>query len=387
MRILVGLPEPGSRGGSVASEPPFVAELRRLVTKVGEEVYTYSDSQVGPVTRVLRVLRTVKNFRRRVRNENFDVVHLNTSFDLKALLRDCFTAPLLHFNGTKVFLKFHGSDHRLLATRNPIFYLMRGWLFSRVDGIGVLSHEERANFLRAGVAEEKIFVVSNVVDVNEIGRDPDFASRISLREGVPLLLFSGRFIPEKGVGDCIEACKLLRERGQEFMLVCLGDGPARRKAEREVQRLKLQDHVRFVGHVSEEEAKVFYANGTALLFPTYHSEGFPMTIFHAAAAGLPIITTRIRAAADYLHEPDNCLWVTARRPNVLADRIIDLLQNAELQRKMRDNNKEVAIRFSQKTVTSEYLKVYEQILERGGDRLGSMPAEESMSTSDPIELT
>src|SRR4030095_15107957 len=112
---------------------------------------------------------------------------------------------------------------------------------------------------------------------------------------------------------------------------------ARKDAEREVERLRLQKYVRFVGHVSEEEAKVFYANGTALLLPTYHCEGFPMTIFHAAAAGLPIITPGIRAAADYLHEPDNCLWVTPRRPNILADRIIDLLQNSELQRTMSDN--------------------------------------------------
>ena len=46
-----------------------------------------------------------------------------------------------------------------------------------------------------------------------------------------------------------------------------------------------------------------------------------MVIFNAAAAGLPIITTRIRAAADYLKEPDNCLWVEPRSPDLLAGKI------------------------------------------------------------------
>ena len=388
MRILVGLPEIGSRGGSVACEPPFVKELRRLVPDVEEQLYTYAESQVGITTRVLRVVRTVRHLRRRLRTGNFDVVHLNTSFDTKALLRDCFTVPFLRSRGAKVFLKFHGSDGSLLETKDPLLALMRRWLFSRADGIGVLSLEERANFVRAGFSEEKIFVVSNVVDGNKLVRDPNFAGRRSLPQGVPLLLFSGRFIPEKGVCDVIHACHVLRERGREFMLVCLGDGPARREAESEVTRLNLQNYVRFVGHISEEEANVFYANGSALVFPTYHYEGFPMTIFNAAAAGLPIITTRIRAAADYLQEPENCLWVAPRRPHILADKIIDLLENGELQRTMSDNNKILAARFSPTTVTIEYLKVYEQLLNRRNSSTPDQAANnEGMLAGEPLEVT
>lgn len=160
----------------------------------------------------------------------------------------------------------------------------------------------------------------------------------------------------------IHACQLLRERNQELRLVCLGDGRGRRDAEPEVARLNLQDYVRFVGYIPEEEAAAFYASGTMLLFPTYHDEGFPMVIFNAAAAGLPVITTRIRAAADYLREPDNCRWVMPRRPDVLADKIIDLLKTSELRTRMSCNNKQLAAQFSAEIVTGDYLKVYEQIV-------------------------
>lgn len=358
------MPEEGSRGGSPTCEPPFVSELRKLGLHVEEHVYTYADTKVGFPTRVLRVLKTLHQFRRKLLSAQFDILHLNTSFDTKALLRDSIIISLLRRNGTKVFLKVHGSDARLLETRNWILILLRKRLFSRVDGIGILSSEERENFRRAGILQHKLFLVSNVVIGNALA-DGRSISLANSKTQIPHLLFTGRFIPEKGLHDVIRACELLRKRGLNFVLVCLGDGPARREAEREVARLGLREHVRFLGHISEEDASVFYASGTVLVFPTYHCEGFPMTIFNAAAAGLPIITTRIRAAADYLKEPDNCLWAMPQRPAMLANKIVDLLDNSEMQITMSRNNRKLAERFSRENVTREYLETYRALIKRG----------------------
>jgi glycosyltransferase involved in cell wall biosynthesis len=356
------MPEEGSRGGAATCEPPFVSELRRLGIEVEEQIYTYANTRVGLSTRAIRVLRTLHRFRKRLRSGGFDVVHLNTSFDTKALLRDCVTVSLLRRNGTKIFLKFHGSDARLLETKNWVWTLMRKRLFSRAEGIGILSSEERGNFLRAGVMDQKLFIVSNVVNGNALADNRDISPSPSETE-VPQLLFIGRFIPEKGLSDVILACDMLRERGLKFNLVCLGDGPARRDVEREVARLNLRDYVRFMGYISEEDAAAFYASGTVLVFPTYHCEGFPMTIFNAAAAGLPIITTRIRAAADYLQEPDNCLWAMPQRPKMLAEKIMDLLENSELRLTMSQNNRQLAARFSPESVTRDYLETYRAIVQ------------------------
>ena len=359
------MPEEGSRGGSATCEPPFVKELRRLGRNVDEQIYTYADTQVRLPARVIRVLRTIRRFRKQLRSGSFDLVHLNTSFDTKALLRDSLTLSLLRRNGTKIFLKFHGSDAGLLQTKNPFLIAMRRHLFSRADGIGILSSEERANFVSADVSQHKLFLVSNVVNGNALADNRNLSPNI-LETDVPQLLFIARFIPEKGLADVIRACELLRERDLKFVLLCLGDGPARRGAEREVARLHLQNYVRFIGHINEEEAAAFYATGTVLVFPTYHSEGFSMTIFNAAAAGLPIITTRIRAAADYLSEPDNCLWAMPHRPNMLAEKISDLLQNSELRLRMSHNNRQLAARFSAERVVLDYLKMYEDIVGQNG---------------------
>ncbi len=362
MRILVGMPEQGSQGGPAACEPPFIAELRRLGHQVEEEVYAYAQTRSSTLTRVSRVRKTARRLRERLRSGTFDIVHLNTSFDTRALLRDAVVVSCLPSTGPKIFLKFHGSDGQLLKTNNPLLRSLGRYLLARADGIGVLSSEERDNFLRAGVPENKVFVVKNVVERSFATFDPRFREKLKLSEETALLLFIGRFIEAKGLADVIHGCKLLRDRDQEFMLLCVGDGPDRARVESEVERLSLGSQVCFFGYVKEEAAAEFYANSTMLVFPTYHYEGFPMVIFNAAAAGLPIITTRIRAAADYLAEPENCLWVQPRSPDQLAEAMLALITRRDEREKMSVNNRLLAERFSAEIVTREYLERYRGVL-------------------------
>jgi glycosyltransferase involved in cell wall biosynthesis len=356
------MPEAGSQGGPAACEPPFVAELRRLGHEVVEEIYAFGGGPTNLAARVRRVRATAQRFEDRVRTGAFDLVHINTSFDTKALLRDAVIVPRIASRGARVFLKFHGSDARLLKTRNPALARLRNRLLRNAKGIGLLSTEEQGNFLRAGVPQQQVFVIKNVVEPNPGLKDAEFLKRWELPDDRPLLLFIGRFIEAKGLLDVIEATALLRDRGQEFLLCCLGDGPTGQAAQALVQRLKLENHARFFGYVPEAETSGFYANSTLLLFPTYHYEGFPMVIFNAAAAGLPIVTTKIRAAADYLSEPDNCRWVEPKHPVQLAETIRQLLADSRAQATMALKNRKLAESFSAGIVTREYVECYKRLL-------------------------
>ena len=378
----MGMPDRESLGGPAACEPPFVAELRRLGAEVVEETYVYGE-RLGRTTlrqRVVRVLSTARRLRRRLRETKSDIVHLNSSFDTMALLRDAATLRLLRGTGAKIFIKFHGSDAALFArdARPPQRALVRSVL-ARADGIGLLSSEERENFSRAGVDARKLFVVKNVVDdataethatqrkkMGETfgaGWSANLHAKLNAPEETPLLLFIARFIPAKGLTDVINACAILRDEGRAFELLCLGDGEARVAAEAEAARLGLSERVRFFGYVPEAQTAEFYAGSTMLVFPTYHYEGFPMVIFKSVAAGLPIITTRIRAAADYLSEPDNCLWVAPRNPRMLAEKIAQLLDHTDTRARMRQNNLELSTQFTARAVAPEYLEIYNQLLE------------------------
>ncbi|MGH3054820.1 MAG: glycosyltransferase family 4 protein [Gaiellaceae bacterium] len=147
-------------------------------------------------------------------------------------------------------------------------------------------------------------------------------------------------------------------------LICVGDGPERQEAEALVSQLGVGAAVRFTGQVSELETTRHYLDSFALVIPTRHPEGFSMTIFQSLAAGLPILTTRIRAAADYLSEPENVLWVQNGQPERLAERIAWLMDHDEAAATMSRNNLLRAQDFDGEALVREFVPVYRAIARR-----------------------
>jgi glycosyltransferase involved in cell wall biosynthesis len=362
MRVLMGMPAPGLPGGPQGHLPLLVDGLRAKGVAVTQERYGSPVVRRTPLGRLAVMLSTAMRLRRLVARSRFDVVHLNTALDLRGFVRDVVTVLLLGGRrGAKLFLKFHGTDASLVRSRSAPLRLLRQVLFERVDGIGVLSEEEAQSFRAAGVPDAKLFVVRNVLTPSLYHADPGYRERHGIPSGAAVLLFAARLIPAKGLLDLLRAAALLRDGGYDFVLVCAGDGPMRREAERAVTTLGLGERTRFLGHVAEEKMREHYANATVLVLPTYHDEGFPMAVFQAVAAGLPVVTTRIRAAADYLRAPDNCLWVGARDPEGTARAVAYLLERPELRARMARNNRALARRFMRGTVAEEFWRIYEEL--------------------------
>ena len=106
------------------------------------------------------------------------------------------------------------------------------------------------------------------------------------------------------------------------------------------------------GTAESEELKVNFTD----------EEGFPMAVFQSVAARLPIITTKTRASADYLKEPDNCLWVEPKNPGMLVDKITYLIENKDVGKRMAENNKGSSILFTQDVVCKELELIFKTIL-------------------------
>ena len=97
---------------------------------------------------------------------------------------------------------------------------------------------------------------------------------MNLPEDVPLLLFIGRFIPAKGLLDVIRACGLLRDRGQQFLLLAIGDGPVRADAENEVARLNLRTTFAFWATFPKKRQRVFMLTATCFSSPLITTKVF-----------------------------------------------------------------------------------------------------------------
>ena len=365
MRLLMGVPSTSH----VELARYEIEGLRELGVEIDTLPYGSRSEGESTLKKALVVAWTARAFRRALQRSTYDLVYLNSTIGSRALVRDAITLQALRSANVPVFIKMHGSDSTLLNRTDPVARILKHIVFNRAAAFGLLSSEEIANFHKAGVEEHKLFRVKNVVNPSVYKKDVEFKQRIGLSPGSPMVLFAARFIPSKGLIDLIRACAILRDRGYSLNIVCLGDGPSRSECEAEVECLGIQRLVRFPGFVPEAETKPYYANADMVVLPTWE-EGFPMTVFQAVAAGVPVITTRIRAAADYLHEPENCLWVEPRNPGQLADKMQQLLDSPALMEQMAHNNLSSADNYSKETVANEFLEVYRTIT-------SSMPASNS----------
>jgi glycosyltransferase involved in cell wall biosynthesis len=366
MHILVGMIVPGRAGGIYVTEKALVDELRSrpgVTVTVFEFGSRAEDESLRE--RIAGRWKDLIAYDRLLRNERPDVVYVNSSYTRRAMLRDVGYAFLSRLRKVPLAIKLHGTDARLIDRKPWFWWALTRLTFGWAALIPLLSTDEVLRLRSAGFPGHKLPLVKNVVSLRR------FPQGKIAKLDPPGILFIARFIKEKGLLDLLRASRILLDAGKSFTVYCVGDGPIRQEAEALAAELRLGDRVVFTGQISEEEAVRYYLASTVLVLPTYFQEGFPMTILQAMAAGLPIITTRIRAAADYLKDPENCLWVTAQEPAELASAIDRLLGDTGLCQSMKENNLSLAGQFSVEIVAEEYLQMFRSL---GGRVQSSTPA-------------
>ena len=240
MKILFGMPSADSHGGVVASEPPIAEALRRSGVTILSEDYVYGTAvEIGTLGRIRRVVRTALRFRKVIKDGDLDIIHLNSSFDKRSVLRDAASIFLIGRTKARVFLKVHGASLHEFTRPSLLYKVLIRYLGSRVDGFGIHTEDEMNGLERLGLDRERFHVILNSVVVDDA--KPQGYVRIQKEPSDSFkLLFAGRFVETKGLLETIRACARLQERGVRFTLECCGDGPLRSAAERLVDELDVR---------------------------------------------------------------------------------------------------------------------------------------------------
>jgi colanic acid/amylovoran biosynthesis glycosyltransferase len=140
----------------------------------------------------------------------------------------------------------------------------------------------------------------------------------------PRLVNIGRIVEQKGQVMLIEAAARLRERGHDFELAIVSDGPMRGQIEGLIDRLGLGGRVRITGHLDDQGVFREVLAARALVLPSL-AEGLPSVFLEAMALGRPVIGTAI-AGHPELIEPGVSGWlVPAGSVEPLAEAMAEVL--------------------------------------------------------------
>lgn len=114
------------------------------------------------------------------------------------------------------------------------------------------------------------------------------------------IMWCARFIDWKHPELAVECAKRLKANGYKFQLDMYGDGIMRQDLEKEVERLGLDDVVKFYGNVPNEEIQEAMRESDIFLFTSDRQEGWGAVANEAMAAGCCLIAGDRLGAAPYL---------------------------------------------------------------------------------------
>lgn len=186
-------------------------------------------------------------------------------------------------------------------------------------------------------------------------------------EGVPVVLLASRLLWDKGVGEFIEAARLLKQRGVKARFVLAGhvdeENPARISA-LQVRKWQMEGVVEWWGQ-RDDMPKVL-ASASLVVLPSYR-EGLPKVLLEAAACGRPIIGADVPGCREIVRDGVNGVLVPPQNVEALAKAIASLLENQDLCTRMGQRGREMVLgEFAISKIASETLDLYRELLDRAG---------------------
>jgi glycosyltransferase involved in cell wall biosynthesis len=176
----------------------------------------------------------------------------------------------------------------------------------------------------------------NMADVASF-RDPCTAAPAPwLAPGERAVLFVGRLSAPKGIYDLFDAIPRVLERHPEtrFVLVGVAESDAKEPLVRAAaERRGIGARVSFLGSLEGRDKVAAYARSQMLVVPSW-TEGFPLVIPEAMAAGLPVIASAVGAIPDFVGDGEDGFLVPPKAPTELAERICRLLSDEAMRRRM-----------------------------------------------------
>jgi glycosyltransferase involved in cell wall biosynthesis len=144
----------------------------------------------------------------------------------------------------------------------------------------------------------------------------------------------GRLDHIKGFSVLIDACKIYKQIEPEFVCNIIGNGPLKEDLQAQIINNDLQNNVKLLGVMPQEEIKQHLHKSTIFVLPSVVTskgdmDGIPVALMEAMAAGLPVISTTVSGIPELIKNNYNGIVVEPGNPQQLAAAINELLSKPD----------------------------------------------------------
>lgn len=272
------------------------------------------------IRKLFKYISLLRKIRLIVKSYKPDLVYVTPNTKGGAFIKDFFIVSIIKYLHNNVIIHFHNKG--VSKYQDKSFY---NFLYKRFfNGLKViLLAEPLYEDIQKYVERNNVFICPNGIpqSITEINNEENKSDKIRF-------LFLSNMMKEKGVWTLLEACKVLKEKGYDFICDFVGKWSdiSENEFNSKVDEYNLNRCVMAHGAKYGEEKAEFFNRANIFILPTY-DDCFPLTLLEAFEYGLPCIASNEGGISGIIDNGKNGFVIQKKNPNLLAEKISYFIDN------------------------------------------------------------
>ena len=202
--------------------------------------------------------------------------------------------------------------------------------------------------------------IYNAVDLSRrLGDARSFRQKYAIPDDRRIVLQVSWIIPEKGVPDLLDAARIVISANPSAHFVLAGDGAQRQEYTDYAAGLGIADHVTFTGLIDDPLADGVFSAADVVCQLSRWQEAFGWTITEAMTCAKPLVASDVGGIPEIVVDSVTGFLVPRRDPAAAAARILQLLADESLRRRMGEAGRSrVEDRFNLKRTVADLVTLY-----------------------------
>lgn len=209
---------------------------------------------------------------------------------------------------------------------------------------------------------KEMYDIQKTIHLCYNGMDPEEFKPLDFKKDIDIF-YIGRLIPIKGVDTLIKSVAKVKESKENIKVAIGGTGPQKEELEELTKRLGLEQNIKFLGYVNDENLLLNYNQSKIAIFPSYAREGVLTTMLEAASCETAIITGNCCGMKEFLKHERNGLLIEPQNQSQLTDYVLRLLNDEQLREKLgKQARKDIISEWNWDKRIIELEKIYEKTI-------------------------
>lgn len=291
--------------------------------------------------------------------ENLDLMHFTH-----------FNSPVLYFGRSLVTIHditpFFFPGHKMKSLLRRIGF--RAVFYSSVKKasrvVAVSENTKKDITEHFKLDREKIDVVYEGVDEQfSAKKDPQKIQQLRNKHGLkkPFIFYTGVWRNHKNLVGLIKAFSIIKKGyGMDYDLVLGGnEDPYYPEVRKTWQDLGLDEYIKRIGFISQEELPTFYNAASLFVIPSFY-EGFGLIGLESFASGTPVVSSNKTSLPEILG--DAAIYFNPYDHKEMAEKMKLVLTDKKLYNSLIEKGIKQSERYSWKKMGERTLKIYKNIL-------------------------